>query len=343
MRWKTKLKTVIRLLLSLVRLSIGLVIYLCRNKNSAFAYQAMIELFCLTRGKSNDVISKIISFFKRPYHFPESKGVLGVMDKQRCDQILSTLNEKGYFIFEQRLPEDLCNRLLQFATSHPCRMRGSDNDHRNQKLTVYPRNNPMAVRYDFDTQDVIDNPDVQKLFADLSLATVAQDYLKTKPVIDVSSIWWHTDYSDQPDSAAAQFFHFDMDRPKWIKFFIYLTDVGPNNGPHTFVAGSHVSGGIPSSLLKKGYARLTDGEVNSHFEEKNIVEFNAPRGTIIVEDTRGLHKGKHVQEGDRLILQVQYSNTLFGGNYPKFKLGNIVAEELKIKISQYPELFANYL
>lgn len=336
-------KNWIRGLLNLAELIIGLAIYLVFKRTPAFAYQAMVGLFCFTKGYSNDVLSKIISYFKRPYLLYEPNGVLGAMTEVRRSQVSTKLNEEGYYIFEERLPEALCDRMLQFATTQTCNMRPMDGDVLGKPvLTQYHRDVPQSVRYDFKTQDVIDNYDVQNLLADMSLVAVAQDYLGARPVIDVTSMWWHTAFSDKPDSEAAQYYHFDMDRPKWLKFFIYLTDVESTNGPHTFVAGSHKSGGIPSSLLKKGYARLTDSEIKHHFNEDKIIEFSAPRGTIIAEDTRGLHKGRHVEKGDRLMLQIQFSNSLFGGYYPKVTIGNVLTEELRIKIKQFPDLYSAY-
>jgi hypothetical protein len=37
-----------------------------------------------------------------------------------------------------------------------------------------------------------------------------------------------------------------------------------------------------------------------------------PRGTILAEDTRGLHKGKPVAKGDRLVLEFEFSSSMFG-------------------------------
>jgi hypothetical protein len=331
--------------LHFIKLPVGFAVYLIFNKTPAFAHQSMINLFCLTSGRSNDFISKVIGVFKRPYFISDANGMLGNMTEAvRRDSVVSTLREKGYYVFENRLPEDACNRLLQYATSHSCKMRPMDGDQPGKPVaTIYHRGAPQSVRYDFNMQDLFDNHDIQKILADLSLTVVAQDYLGAKPVIDVVHMWWHTAFSEKPDSQAAQYFHFDMDRPKWLKFFIYLTDVETTNGPHAFVAGSHKTGSIPSSLLRKGYARLMDEEVKVAFDEKNIIEFVAPRGTIIAEDTRGLHKGKHVEKDDRLILQVQFSNSLFGTNYPKASLGNNLCPELKNNVRQYPELYAGCL
>jgi hypothetical protein len=156
-------------------------------------------------------------------------------------------------------------------------------------------------------------------------------------------MWWHTAYSKVPDKGAAQYWHFDMDRIKWIKFFIYLTDVGPNNGPHSFMKGSHRTGGIPEKLRMKGYARLSDDEVESCYSNDSVVEFSTPRGTIIAEDTRGLHKGKVVLSGDRLLLQLQFSNSLFGGYYPPSRFSKMVNSNLQSMSVRYPRLYSNYV
>lgn len=321
----------------------GALIYIASKKTPVFAYQSMIHMFCITKGRSNDWLSAAIGLIKTPYDFGKAEGTLGSMTGQARERVVTNLRNQGYHVFDERLSEEMCDRLLEFAVSHPCKMRPMDGENSEKaKRVVYPRGRPETVRYDFTPQDLLGNKDVQNLLADVSFSAVAQDYLGARPVIDVLGMWWHTDYSDKPDMDAAQYYHFDMDRPKWLKFFIYLTDVTTESGPHTFVAGSHKTNGIPPTMLSKGYARLTDEEVENHYGRQNIVEFVAPRGTIIAEDTRGLHKGKHVKQGDRLILQIQFSNSLFGGYYPKAELDKNVGEPLCGSISSFPDLYSAY-
>ena len=326
------------------RLLAGLLVYAVSGKTPAYAYQSMISLFCLTKGRSSDMLSAAIGLIRKPYAFGTAEGVLGSMTELAKERVVSDLREHGYHVFDARLSEAMCDRLLEYAVSHPCKMRPMEGDGPDKaRRVVYPRGNPETVRYDFSTQDLLADKDVQALLADMSFPSVAQDYLGARPVVDVLGMWWHTAYSDKPDMDAAQYYHFDMDRPKWLKFFIYLTDVTADNGPHTFIAGSQQTGGIPESMLKKGYARLGDEEVEGHYGRERVVEFVAPRGTIIAEDTRGLHKGKHVKHGDRLILQIQFSNSLFGGYYPKARLGKDVTESLRSRTGQYPDLYTSYL
>ena len=104
----------IRGFLNLAKLIIGLAIYLVFKRTPAFAYQAMVGLFCFTKGYSNDVLSKIISYFKRPYSLYEPNGILGTMTEARRSRVSSKLNNQGYYIFEEHLPAKLCDQLLQF-------------------------------------------------------------------------------------------------------------------------------------------------------------------------------------------------------------------------------------
>ena len=107
-------------------------------------------------------------------------------------------------------------------------------------------------------------------------------------------------------------FHFDLDRVRWLKVFYYLNDVHSANGAHMFVPGTHRDGAIPRELLSQGYTRLSDGEVSKYFPPDTWKSIEGPMGTILFEDTRGLHKGIPVVEGHRLVLQFQYSIDLFG-------------------------------
>jgi ectoine hydroxylase-related dioxygenase (phytanoyl-CoA dioxygenase family) len=176
--------------------------------------------------------------------------------------------------------------------------------------------------------------------ADWSILAVAQDYLRSSPILDIVAMWWHTAFSDRPDARAAQMFHFDMDRPRWLKFFVYLTDVTPESGPHCFIRGSHRTGAIPPDLLARGYARLDDDVVAAHFAPEDHIRFVGKKGTIIAEDTRGLHKGQHVERGDRLVFQLEFTNTLFGGAYARPRLRDPVVPELAERVRDYPRVYS---
>jgi hypothetical protein len=328
---------------STAKTALGAMAFALQGKTPPFAYRSMLQLFAMTGGISNDAMSSLLSLKNRPYKFPNANGILGDLSPRDVQKIGANIREKGYHVFEQRLSEDLCNKLQTFATTRPCVQRYKDGQANvDVELSRFPRDQPQGVRYDFADQLLINDPLIQGVMADRSIIAVAQNYLSARPIIDIVAMWWNAS-SEQPDKLAAQYWHFDMDRIKWLKLFVYLTDVGPDNGPHSFVEGSHRAGGIPPALLEKGYARLTDEEVNTQYPADSFVEFTAPRGTIIAEDTRGLHKGKHVIKGDRLMFQLQFTNSLFGGEYPKTKINEVINPALAEMISAYPRLYSNYV
>lgn len=331
---------------STARLALGGMQHAVRGRTPDAAYQSLIRLFCRTGGTSSDRLSQLISLANPPYALPDAKGVLGDFDASALERITEDIDERGYHVFDKRLPDDVCDELFRFASTTRCMVRPMTQAGGAAKpvvVDVYDPSKPLGNRYDFLGEDVINNTSVQQLMGDRSFVAVAQSYLRCKPLLDVMAMWWNAAFSDQPDSEAAQYYHFDMDRIKWLKFFIYLTDVTPNSGPHRFIEGSHRTGGIPSKLLDKGYSRLTDEEVSANYSADKFIQFIAPRGTVIAEDTRGLHKAQHVRKGHRLMLQLQFSNSLFGGYYPPERIARVTDPGLADMIRRYPRMYSNYV
>jgi GNAT superfamily N-acetyltransferase len=293
-------------------------------------------------GRSNDLIARLFAAWRPPQGLLEQPGVLAPLAAEEIDKAAVGLRERGYYLYEHRVPQPICDRLLEFALTRPATVRLRDGESRETISTVYDPARPVGVRYDFAEADLINHPDVQALMADPAIIATAQAYLGTEPVVDVVAMWWNTAFSDRPDSEAAQYFHFDLDRIKWVKFFVYLTDVTSQSGPHYFIAKSHRTGGIPAALLAKGYARLTDEEVSAHYPARDFIEFAAPRGTILAEDTRGLHKGQNVRAGHRLVLQIQFSNSLFGPPYPKVAFNALHDRNLMAMAERHPRIYSAY-
>ena len=204
----------------------------------------------------------------------------------------------------------------------------------------YDRNSPKATCYVLTPNDATDIPELQELMSDLSLITVAQNYLKSKPIFSAVGVTWSAVKKDQPDKQAAQEFHWDMERIRWLRFFVYLTDVGPKNGPHCFIKGSHRTGAVPQELLKLGYVRHSDETILQTYGKDAFCEFNGARGTIIAEDSRGFHKGKMLTEGDRLLLAFELSNTLFGAN-KRHRIRKIRHHRFGAFAKKYSRLYRN--
>jgi phytanoyl-CoA dioxygenase PhyH len=305
------------------------------------AAQSLINLHCRSRGYSNDILHGLLQTYRRPYRFPHSNGILGNFTSKDLETIASGIRETGYYIFPNLLPSDLCDRLVKFALSTECKPRSLSSSI--PAVTIYNRQSPIAERYDFAEQNLMDNPDIQALVSDLSILSVAQSYLGSQPILDIVTMWWSTTFSTVANSEAAQLYHFDMDRIKWIKFFFYLTDVTPQTGPHCYIAKSHRRNGQPGKLLQYGYARIPDEEIARCYPKDAFVEMTGPCGTIIAEDTRGFHKGKVLESGDRLVLQFEFCDSLFGAPYTRSNLESSYNPHLFRFVRKYRRIYSKFV
>jgi hypothetical protein len=257
----------------------------------------------------------------RPVSFKNANGVLGNLTRVDLADITKEVEQNGFYMFPHLLSKDVCERLVEFALTADCSPWPPPPGY-DEKPGIYHRRHPLAETYRFTEQLLLDNPDVQKLISDYSILSVAQAYLSTPPILDIVTMWWSSAFARKASEEAAQLYHFDMDRIKWLKFFFYLTDVTSETGPHCYVAKSHKRKGQPRDLLKRGYARISDEDIERHYPLQSIREIAGPQGTMFVADTRGFHKGKPPEAGDRLVLQFEFCNNLFGGAYSKSDLKN---------------------
>lgn len=297
----------------------GFIDYFDKDDTPVNSYYAMRKLFQITNGRFNDIIGFINRFF---YPLSEIIPNKGLLISEINNNTIEKLYDDGLYIFEKRLSKEICDNLIDFALSSKCK---------NLDDVIFDKmpSKPESPLYTILTQNVLNNKDIQNIIIDESIRNIAEKYLGSKVYLSSVVMWWSTDFLDgSPSSKAAQLYHFDMDRTKFIKFFIYLTDVNTNNGPHCFIKSSHRR--KPSKLLGDG--RIQDIFMENFYKKENILEITAPQGTIFFEDTRGFHKGKPPLEGKRLVLQLEFSTDLFGNNYPeqiecKSKIQSILDEK----------------
>lgn len=331
-----------RLVRGVSRLARGALHYRRTGETPTDAALSMIDLFCATGGLSNDVVHAAVSAFRRPQPLERARGILGDLNSTDMARIGREIRQNGYYVFPSRLSPALCDVLTAFARKNPAKLVPARPGA--PPTAVYDAAQPLTELYKFTEVALIADAAVQALAADETLFAVAQAYLGSSPVLDIITMWWSALYKKEADVAeAAQLYHFDMDRPKWLKFFVYLTDVTPETGPHCFIARSHRRGEQPRELLRKGYARIDDAEVEKHFGPERRIEFVGPRGTIFAEDTRGFHKGKIPRTGDRLVFEMEYSDTLFGSGYERTPVSEPIEPALEKFAARYPRLFQKFI
>jgi len=230
------------------------------------------------------------------------------VDAGEIDSAVTGLRSDGFYVFQQVVDSTLVNTIRSYAEQAPCHPRGVEGP-----PVTYPRSAPEVGRYDLYEDVALGSPEVQEFATDPAMAVIAQQYLGQPVLMDEVAFWWTTNRRAEDASLNAQMFHQDRDRLSFLKFFIYLTDVTPDTGPHVYVRGSHRS--IPWSLRADG--RITDEAVQRAGLGHEIKELSGPSGTLLAVDTIGLHKGKTPVTGDRLALENEFATSLFGMDYER--------------------------
>lgn len=320
----------------------GVAMHLFRGVTPKPAHQALVTLFVLSGGRANDRLARLINLFHRPYRLPEPKGVLGNLTQGDLRRIQEQLGRDGYFVFENCLSGEFCDAVIKHSLELNYLIATDELAAKGEvQFGRFDRNAPRAPRYALSGDVAADIPEIQQLLSDPSLLAVAQNYLASKPIFTGLGMDWSAPVKARPDDQAAQTFHWDMERIRWLRFFVYLTDVTAESGPHCFIRGTHRTGAIPEDLRALGYVRHSDETIIQHFGAENYCEFVGNRGTIIAEDSRGFHKGKMPTKGDRLLLGFELSNTTFGAN-KRCAIRNIHVPRFGGFVKKYPRLYRNF-
>ena len=272
---------------------------------------ALLRLHCRTNGKATAALTPLVRAIRPAPARRPAAGLLGELTIEKQNEISAAITRDGFYIFDQKLPEALCDEIDAHARQTPARIEGSDTP------ALFNQERPVSKTYRIQEPDIVKNAGMQKLMSDPSILAVAATYLKTLPILSGVNLWFSPAFGNAPGADAAQEFHFDFDPPPiWLLFFVYLTDVGPDNGPHIFVRGSHTPGykGM-EEILSRGYVRIPDQDIVQSFGRENIVELYGKRGTILAVDTRGMHKGKMPVIGHRLMAQLTFSCPPFSSSH----------------------------
>jgi hypothetical protein len=117
----------------------------------------------------------------------------------------------------------------------------------------------------------------------------------------------------QVPAKESQLWHRDWEDRHILKLFVYFTDVDEGSGPFTYAPGTHPKGTVnaaPMSDLVRADARRTNDEQMSQVipKEKWITAMG-PKGTIVLADTMGYHKGGLARLRDRILNNCMFTST----------------------------------
>lgn len=165
-------------------------------------------------------------------------------------------------------------------------------------------------------------PELLSIGLDPDVLGCVAGHLGAPPLLLGIEAWVSFAKPDEDISARdAQLFHFDLDDYRFVKQFVYLTDVDEGTGPHVYAPTTHrpkeiremrsrhaaLNGGAPERFDEWyfGALRKTDDEVREICGVEPV-SITAPAGTRILANTEGLHKGAIPRTGDRWMVQFLY-------------------------------------
>jgi hypothetical protein len=189
---------------------------------------------------------------------PRDLGAPSFLSNEVIADTVAALHMDGCSVLPRRLDESDLMEIAGFAFRTPAYATDPA-----KKVLLDPANLPRATaRHMWDIGEVIRIPAVQKLMLDPTLHQIAQGYLGAEPVLSSVALT-----IDAPADAkfGAHMYHYDNDGPRFLKYFIYITDVDTETGAHCFIKGSH------------GHVKPEQFRISKiHEDEKELLAFSRP-------------------------------------------------------------------
>ncbi|HXG75389.1 MAG TPA: phytanoyl-CoA dioxygenase family protein [Gaiellaceae bacterium] len=142
------------------------------------------------------------------------------------------------------------------------------------------------------------------------LLDVANTYLGLWSKLEYVDLWYSVPQAAGAERVASQRWHRDFNDRKLVKAFLYLVDVDESMGPFEYVPGSAGDGPYasvwPWRPLGENYP--SQEEFAERVPEASVRTFTAPRGTLILCDTSGFHRGGLSTTEPRVLATVTYSS-----------------------------------
>ena len=274
-----------------------------KSKNRIKSY-INIFLYSIFVPKISEIIWEIHSFLD--YYNSD-------LSRKDISKIISTYHEDGIVIFplNKRLISiviDIRNKLIGKRFSNLEYYSPID-----QKNLINKR--PNFKKYRVDLTNQINPISFIKVLSSFDIYYFLRCINPSqKPRITYLSIWLDgVNHESFKDPTETRLFHRDglAGAADAVKFFINLSNVEKENGPFTYVKGSHKICSRESDYLLNDAGdrlkRFTDESVLELYSKKDIMYLTGPAGTSSFADTfRGLHKGVIQSPGKTRVLLAAY-------------------------------------
>ena len=170
-------------------------------------------------------------------------------------------------------------------------------------------------------QDLARNPKLVDFALSDSLLSLVTNYLGTIPHLNRIDLLYSVNHGGE-DAISSQIYHLDPEGTRQAKLFMNLRDVGPDEGPFTFIPAAETTRIVNAIKQRRledtamAAGRYSDDELAAVGGLDKAIAVDGPKGSAALVDTsRCLHFGSRVKPGTyRLCLYIQYCTSREHGN-----------------------------
>lgn len=280
------------------------------------------------------IVSVIGDYIEYQLNQPMAAPSLSV---EAANSFIRTLFEEGYSTLPS-IGEEKASKLYRwFSSRGVCPRDGASAE---AQVTINEARQSVNIAH-VAPHDVLKCPGLLESIFDPFRLSCAAKYLGAPPTIASIQAWWS--FAGRDAAKDAQLFHLDLDDYRFVKFFLYLTDVDEETGPHIFVPRSHRHDAVHAAFSK---AEDKDHFLNWYLHQfrktdEDVVRYFGPpiailgkAGNNFMVDTSGLHKGSLPLKRDRLVVQVVYTLS---------PLTSIECPTLSLSAGDLPDLREDFL
>lgn len=277
--------------------------------------------------KWKDFLISIFLLFKKKYKYNTSAPT--IFKGHSKEEILKALKTDGIYNFGQVFSKEDIDRFKTTLKGKSMYCEGRLEPLFTEESAPDDANIIYYLVNDFIADDLFIS-----LHYDPFLLDLMQDFLGCKPVINEVGLFKSLvkpEVAKKPN----QKYHRDASDMKFLALALYFTDVETiNDGPFSYIKGS-----ARSQDLYHSKVRFTDEEVENIFGKERVLDCYGKRGTLIIADNVGFHRGRQPIENERLVyfLHVGITNE----KKPISNVSRINDKDKMEKLAKYSHLMDN--
>jgi hypothetical protein len=165
----------------------------------------------------------------------------------------------------------------------------------------------VVRKYAYEVELGLDDPWL-RLGLNRRLLDIANAYLGMWTKLEYIDVWY-TPPAGEGERRSSQRWHRDFNDRHLLKAFLYLNDVDEDSGPFEYVPrtapGNELEHLWPWRPLGDNYP--PEDKLNAKIDGRSV-QFTAPRGTLILCNTSGFHRGGFAVGKPRVLATVTYSS-----------------------------------